>query len=563
MNLATPVHTIATAHSGRSTATHSHGGAHAGRSLSALLGGIAHPHTVALTHAQASTPTPPHPPTPACWLALSRWLAVLPLVAVVACSDSKTATTPTTPPPPVPVAPTLSVDSSSQITVTVPDGVSDVVDYEVWRGTTDTTADTTTDATKIAQAITTTHVDKALTHTTPYFYFLKACNASTCSALGASATATTAIVFTQIQAGDDHTCALTSSGRIYCWGRHHKGQLGLGQTDTAADPDTDPDDILTPRQTGTSDAWSALSSGFDHTCAITSTGELHCWGNNGDGQLGIDNTTDQNTPTRVGTATNWSAVAAGDKHTCAINTDGALYCWGENNDGKLGQADTDTESFATPQRVGTATNWLNVIAGEDHSCATTTVDMKMFCWGKNNDGELGLGNTDDQNTPQELANLTGWSELSAGFEHTCASQTAGRLYCWGENNDYELGIDNTDNQEAAVQVGMQLNWRATTAGGNHSCAVNTGGELYCWGAINDAEETVNLVGNATTAEAIQTPTRIGTAENWSRVDAGDDHICASTTEGTLFCWGLNANGQLGLSNTTQQATPQQIIFTFE
>ena len=138
---------------------------------------------------------------------------------------------------------------------------------------------------------------------------------------------------------------------------------------------------------------------------------------------------------QVGTATTWLSVALGFDHTLAVRTDGTLWAWGSNYAGQLGLG--LTASAKTPTQVGTATTWLSVAAGASSSAAVRR-DGSLWTWGSNDTGQLGLGTITDQATPQQVGTGTTWLSVSAGWQHMVALRTDGSLWTWGSNNEGQL-----------------------------------------------------------------------------------------------------------------------------
>ncbi|MBH8559362.1 RCC1 domain-containing protein [Hymenobacter negativus] len=293
-----------------------------------------------------------------------------------------------------------------------------------------------------------------------------------------------------------------------------------------------------------------LAAGGSHTVAVRADGSLWAWGNNASGQLGLGNTASQNTPQRVGTDTNWASVAAGGSHTVALKTDGSLWAWGSNASGQLGLSNNTSQN--TPQRVGTGTTWASVAAGTSHTVAVRS-DNTLYAWGLNDNGQLGLGNTTNQNAPQRVGTDTNWATASAGGSHTLAVKTDGSLWAWGSNANGQLGIGSTTAKSAPQRVGSGTSWASVAAGTSHSLAVQADGSLWAWGA--NASRQLGL--GSTTADQ-NTPQPVGSGTNWLSAAAGDAHSLAVQADGTLWAWGSNANGQLGLGNTTNQTTPQAV-----
>ncbi|MCA8838472.1 MAG: hypothetical protein K8963_11580, partial [Proteobacteria bacterium] len=133
-----------------------------------------------------------------------------------------------------------------------------------------------------------------------------------------------------------------------------------------------------------------------HTCAISADNELYCWGSGSNGRLGLTDTDGRTTPTKVGTSDNWTQVNTGNNHTCAVNTTGELYCWGtDGSTGRLGLGNTNNTN--TPTKVGNAMNWVQIGLANDHTCAVNTTG-ELYCWGTDGStGRLGLGNTNNTN----------------------------------------------------------------------------------------------------------------------------------------------------------------------
>ena len=354
-----------------------------------------------------------------------------------------------------------------------------------------------------------------------------------------------------VSLGTYNTCAVLDDGTLKCWGQNSYGQLGSSISNAMVLPVLLGRAIPTPIQ--------SVSLGQYHTCAVLDDGSLKCWGQNYYGQLGIGSTTQQTTPQTVDLGTGRTAVSVslGGAHTCAVLDDGTLKCWGHNNYGQLGIGSTTQQT--TPQTVdlGTGRTAVSVSSGSSHTCAVLD-DGSLKCWGRNSLGQLGIGSTTQQTTPQTVDLGTGRTAVSVslGYGHTCAVLDDGSLKCWGYNYYGELGIGSTTQQTTpqTVTLGTGRTAVSVSLGQYHTCAVLDDGSLKCWG--DNSHGQLGL-GSTTTQTTPQNVT-LGTGRTAVSVSLGQYHTCAVLDDGSLKCWGKNSQGQLGLGSTTSQTTPQTV-----
>jgi alpha-tubulin suppressor-like RCC1 family protein len=228
-----------------------------------------------------------------------------------------------------------------------------------------------------------------------------------------------------------------------------------------------------------------------------------------------------------------------------------LWSWGRNTQGQLGLGDTTNRSL--PVQVGTLTNWDAVNCGTASTIAYKT-DGTLWSWGRNTSGELGVGNTTYYSSPKQVGLLTNWSEnFAGGGAHTVAIKTDGTLWSWGQNNLGQLGLGNITYYSSPVQVGSLTNWASVSCGNNFTVSIKTNGTLWSWGGNGQGQLGLNSTTN------YSSPKQVGALTNWLSAACGRYHVIAVKTNGTLWSWGLNTQGQLGLGNTSNYySSPTQI-----
>ena len=192
---------------------------------------------------------------------------------------------------------------------------------------------------------------------------------------------------------------------------------------------------------------SKISLGSGHSCSILN-GELFCWGFNNNGQLGNASSRSINTPIRIGNNSDWTHITSKNYHTCGIRNNGELYCWGDNIYGQLGDGTNgvdDEDRGANkniPIRIGNNSDWTHISSGYSHTCGFR--NNQLFCWGRNNYGQLGDGTNTRKNIPTLIGNNSDWRDISLGGSHTCGIRNKGELFCWGRNNSGNLGDETND-----------------------------------------------------------------------------------------------------------------------
>lgn len=239
----------------------------------------------------------------------------------------------------------------------------------------------------------------------------------------------------------DYACSLFASGSVRCWGSDDDGQLGNGGADVGvdgADVDTASNAPVLAFPAGRTA--SAVTTGRSHACALLDTAQISCWGSNSDGEVG------NGAPSSAVTAPSAAlalpagrtaeAVSAGGAHTCALLDNGDVSCWGNDSDGQLGNV-ASGDVVQPPARISLPTAAVAVATGLAHSCAVLT-DDRLYCWGDNSSGQVGNGSSADAPTPVQVT-IGGVQAVALGDNHTCALLNDGKVTCWGSDSQGQLG----------------------------------------------------------------------------------------------------------------------------
>ncbi len=379
-----------------------------------------------------------------------------------------------------------------------------------------------------------------------------------CVALPASAQP----MYTQVSAGDGHSCAVTTSGAVHCWGANTVfGALGNGNTAMSGVP-------VAVR--GISTATEVRASLF-HTCARLTDGSVRCWGRGTGGALGQDSFTNSPLPVTLlgfGPAGPAIQLGLGAEHTCVLSQSKQPFCAGRNDYGQAGQP-----IIGSSGALASSVPILNVdeiAIGAYHSCAR--VGGTVSCWGANTDGQLGDGSlVNSRNTPGLVTGISDAVAISAGRAHTCALLAPGNVFtnssivCWGSNLSGQLGDGNSGGISrtpvtVAALGAAGVKPQRVAAGAQHSCALLTNQTAQCWGA-----NAYGAIGDGTFISSVSPKTVVGlpaagTGLNVANaIAAGNDATCVVMTDGGLRCWGMNEYGQGGHGHGgTYQTTPQYV-----
>lgn len=366
----------------------------------------------------------------------------------------------------------------------------------------------------------------------------------------------------EVSLGPTHTCAI-AGGRAYCWGDNAFGKLGIASAAATS---------ATPTDVGLTDALH-LATAADHTCAAAGSSrgiehDVYCWGRAWRGRLTFMDGPVVDRPSSTTFAENgatpvtdegagldgrpWS-LRGGDDHTCAIDA-GELRCWGSNSGAQLGlpSSGTEDESQAYPVDVTAppSSTWRTMDVGRRFTCAIDAPAGRLYCWGSNEGGALGMPPSDFMSDePIEMEPTVRFAALATGVAHGCAISTDGDLFCWGSGDASQTGGVGP----AIARVGSERGYDALGAGDSHSCAIRDG-VAYCWGS--NARGQLGREGSSDLAA----PAAVPASTRFVSIAGGGAHTCAIDDAGRLYCWGANDFGQVSATTTSDVRRPTRVCF---
>lgn len=386
-----------------------------------------------------------------------------------------------------------------------------------------------------------------------------------------------------VTTGDNHSCALKSDGSVVCWGANSGGELGNGTTTSSHVPSSVTKMTGTPGMIVALGEIVAVEAQWSATCALSSTGDVSCWGQVNQGTSTLSTTTAQG----IGGFSNITAIVGGGNHLCGRRADGTVQCMGDNAFGQLGQGN-QTPVAGVVTIAGAGNEFASIFGGNFHVCGVRA-DGSTRCWGDNGSGQLGVGNTNPVLSPTAVPTLSQVVGGGGGMAQTCwLRANTESLACAGANNHGQLGNGDPTHASQSTPVNVQLGElvfqgvapfgyfqqveTAFTAGGVvdagqcHVCAIrntfslasfSTQREVVCWGRNGQGQ-----LGNGVTGVDSPSPVTVGgISEPVVALSAGGDHSCALTSGGRVWCWGANAFGQLGngVSGVDVRSSTPQIV----
>jgi serine/threonine protein kinase len=281
--------------------------------------------------------------------------------------------------------------------------------------------------------------------------------------------------FARVSAGGLHACALDRQGRAYCWGANDHGQLGDGSTTPRSRP---------VPVAGELPSFVEIAAGAEHTCALTSEGRVYCWGANDHGQLGNEGTAPRSTPVPVASDLKFRSITMGWYHGCALDDADRAHCWGSNSEAQL--ARITHGATRQPRPVGGGHRFRQLSAGANHSCGLRA-NGSALCWGSNDAGQLGRGPGEGGWEPLPVRSEEPFRTVVAGARFSCGIGWDGRAYCWGANGAGQLGDGTRTDRPTPMAVEELEGVVELDAWGSHACADTGDGARFCWGANADGQ----------------------------------------------------------------------------
>ncbi|WP_188755126.1 RCC1 domain-containing protein [Microbacterium album] len=373
-----------------------------------------------------------------------------------------------------------------------------------------------------------------------------------------------------IDAGFYHTCGVTEAGAVACWGSGIYGALGNGSAQQRPTPTLVDVSALpgTPR-------FRSVSAGDEHTCALTEAGEIYCWGMETYGRLGVAGAANRwfrpvsPVEADLSPGDRFVSVSGGSWHTCALTQAGRVFCWGNGGGvGSLGDGRSDIAVVpveVSRTHVPSGAKFVAIDSGSTHTCAVIETG-RAYCWGMGGDGQLGHGARVNAHVPTAV-NMAAFPgerlvSVAAGYASTCALAASGAVYCWGFNRSGQLADGTTASSLVPVRAlrgsipqGREI--LSISAFHEHVCVLVDDGSAHCWGS-----DEFGQLGRGGSGYASQ-PVAVARAAlppdaRLTQLSAGVEHTCALSADHGAFCWGLGAYGRLGDGSTASHRVPARV-----
>ncbi|WP_437316551.1 hypothetical protein [Sorangium sp. So ce385] len=353
----------------------------------------------------------------------------------------------------------------------------------------------------------------------------------------------------EISAGFAHTCALRRDGSVWCWGRNTFGESGRSESEPVVPLPAQvplPGKALHVAAGGGNSSATELGVNPAHTCAILEDTTVTCWGSGTVGQLGDNGFHPASAPVWVNGLIDVVQLSLGAAHSCAVKTGDELYCWGADDQGQLGNG-SDVMQTVYPEPVLIRSDVRRVAAGQEHTCAIRASDGGLLCWGRNSDGQLGIGSQDDVHSPVDVDPPlgAGVDEVAAGDRHTCARKGV-EVHCFGNDANGAVGIGYFEPVPVPKLVVLPQALHIGAGLERSGAVTGEARRLAMWGAPHLGD-----------GSSMRSPQPVyADIDGVAQLAVGHHHTCALKTTGEVLCWGYNNEGQLGVGlDVAEQPSP--------
>lgn len=334
------------------------------------------------------------------------------------------------------------------------------------------------------------------------------------------------------------TYAIKKDGTLWGWGLNDKSQLGTGNSNS----------IKIPTQIGKDNNWVFLTSNGYNTIGLKADSTIWGWGINEEGQLGTGNLIQVLIPKQIGTDNNWKSVSFTGYSVFGIKHDGTLWAWGKNSYGCLGLNNNTQLRFTSPELIYSTKKWANVYSNfYTYSIFAIKEDGTLWAWGNNSQGQLGLGDYSNKIAPTQIGTDQNWSSVQVfnGMSNISLKKD-GTLWAWGSNHFGQLGIGSTKTIKTPLKIGINNDWKNVySKNGLCNYAIKSDNSIWFWGLQSFYDTIIS-------------PEIIKNHTEWKMIKVGPKYSIGLKFNGSLWSWGMNDSGQLGLNDLIERTVPTLI-----
>ena len=356
---------------------------------------------------------------------------------------------------------------------------------------------------------------------------------------------TSGVKFKQVSEGDSYTLALDEDGNIWSWGYNRYGYLGNGESGNT---------VTIPNQVTNETNYTQIVAGTTTAIALDEDGNIWSWGNNVSGQVGNGEKSDNyvTIPTQISNGTRYIQISGGNGHSIALDESGNIWTWGSNYYGQLGNGQSGfSNRVLTPTKITNEIQYTQIKGANDFNFALDS-DGNIWSWGYNSSGQLGNGQSGTNVLiPTQVTNGTRYSQISGGSSHGLAIDSEGNIWSWGRGSYGELGNgQSSGNVSVPTQITNGIKYTQISVAAeialSHNMALDSEGNIWTWGYNSQGE-----LGNGQTgsSNSVSIPTKVTSGTIYTQISAGGDSSLALDNEGNIFGCGDNERGQLTFEQT--------------